>query len=76
MKLRTRQRDTLDPARPTTFRMVESQLEGVLLVIFILNMDRKPVLVELFISGSPMARMGFSDGKTKNGEISNNLDNA
>ena len=57
MNVRTKQRDTLDPA--TTFRMVESQLEDVFLVIFILNMDKKPNMVELFILGPPMARMAL-----------------
>ena len=37
--------------------MVEFQLEDVFVVIFILNVDRKPNVVELFILGPSMARM-------------------
>ena len=59
MNLRTRQRH-FGSSSPTTFRMVESQLEDVFLVIFIFNMDRKPNLVELFIVGPSMARMALS----------------
>ena len=40
--------------------MVEFQLEDVSLVIFILNMDRKPNVVEFFILGPSMTRMAFS----------------
>ena len=40
--------------------MVEFQLEDVFLVIFILNMDRKPNVVELFILGPSMTRMALS----------------
>ena len=39
--------------------MVEFQLEDVFLVTFILNMDRKPNVVELFILGPSLARMGL-----------------
>ena len=57
--------------------MVESQLEDVFLVISILNLDRKPNLVELFILGPMDGKNGtLMDGTTKNGEISNNLGNA
>ena len=42
---------------PTTLRMGEFQLEDVLLVIFILNMDRTPNVVEFFILGPSMARV-------------------
>ena len=57
--------------------MVEFQLEDVFLVIFILNMDRKPNVVEFFILGSSMATIAISKGgKTKTGGISNNNDNA
>ena len=55
MYLRTRQRDTLDPAAQQHFH-----LEDVLLVIFILNMDWKPNVVEFFILGPSMARMPLS----------------
>ena len=41
----------------TTLRMVEFQLENVFLVIFILNMDVKPNVVEFFILGQSKARM-------------------
>ena len=40
--------------------MVEFQLEDVFLVIFILNMDRMPNVVELFILGPSMTRMALS----------------
>ena len=40
--------------------MVESQLEEVFLVIFILNMDRKPNAVEFINLGPSMARMALS----------------
>ena len=40
--------------------MVEFQLEDVFLAIFILNMDRKPNGVELFILGPSKARMALS----------------
>ena len=56
--------------------MVEFQLEDVFLVIFTLNMDRKPNMVEPFILGPSMARMALKGGKTKNGGISDNNDNA
>ena len=64
--LRTRQNNTLDPAlqqhfrNPTTLQMVEFQLEHVFLVIFILNMDRMPIVVEVFILGPSMARVALS----------------
>ena len=45
---------------PTTFRMVEFQLEDVFIVIFILNMVRKPNVVEFLILGPSMARMALS----------------
>ena len=45
---------------PTTCRMVEFQMEDVLLVIFILNMVRKPNVAEFFSLGPPMARMALS----------------
>ena len=45
---------------PTTLRMVESQLEDIFLVIFILNMNRKPNQVEIFILGPSMARVTLS----------------
>ena len=45
---------------PTTLRIVESQLEDAFLVIFILNMDRKPNLLEIFILGPSMASMALS----------------
>ena len=44
---------------PTTFRMVEFQLEDEFLVIFVLNMDRKPNVVEFFILGQSMTRMAL-----------------
>ena len=50
----------IQSSSPTTCRKVESQLEDVFLVIFILNMDRRHNLVELFILGPPMARMAHS----------------
>ena len=56
MHLQMKHRDTLDPAVQQHFRMVEFQLEDVFLVIFILNMDRKSKLVEIFILGPSMAR--------------------
>ena len=40
--------------------MVESQLEVVFLVIFILNMDRKLIAVEFINLGPSMARMALS----------------
>ena len=40
--------------------MVEFQPEVVFFVIFILNMDRKPNVVEFFILGPSMARMALS----------------
>ena len=40
--------------------MVEFQMEDVFLVVFILNMDRKPNVVEFFILGPSMARMALS----------------
>ena len=61
---------------PTTLGMVEFQLEDVFLVIFTLNMDRKPNMVEPFILGPSMARMALKGGKTKNGGISDDNDNA
>ena len=74
--LRTRQNNTLDPA-------VQQHLERLsfnwktFLVIFILNMDRKPNVVEFFILGPSVAIMALSrSGKTKNGGISDNNDNA
>ena len=76
MHLRTRQNHTLDPSSPTTFRMVEFQLEDICLVIFILNMDRKPSVVEYCMLGPSMARMALKGGKTKNGGTSDNNDNA
>ena len=41
----------------TTLRMVEFQLVDVFLVIFILNMDRKPNVVDEELMGPSMARM-------------------
>ena len=61
---------------PTTFRLVEFQLEDVFLVIFILNMDGGPNVIELFILGPSNDKHGtLNDGKTKNVGISDNLDN-
>ena len=45
---------------PTTLRMFEFQLSDVFLFIFIVNMDRKHNVVELFIFGPPRARMALS----------------
>ena len=45
---------------PTTLRMVDFQLEDVFLVIFILNIDRKPNVVEFFILGPSIAKMALS----------------
>ena len=56
--------------------MVEFQLEDVFLVIFTLNMARKPNVVELFILGPSMARMALSRVARQNGGISDNNDNA
>ena len=56
--------------------MIEFQLEDVFLVIFILNMDRKPNVMELFILGTKGKNGTLKDGKTKNGGISDNPDNA
>ena len=47
-------------ASPRTLRMVEFQLEDVFLVLFILNVDRKPNVVEFFILGPSVARMTLS----------------
>ena len=60
MHLRTRQINTLDPAVQQHLGWLCSQLEGVFLVIFILNMDRKPNAAELFILGPSMASMALS----------------
>ena len=54
-KLRTRQHDTFPPS----LGVVEFQLADVFLVIFILNMDRKPNVVEFFILGPSMARLAL-----------------
>ena len=40
--------------------MVEFQLEDVFLVIFFLNMDRKPNVVDFFFLGPSMATMALS----------------
>ena len=45
---------------PTTLGVVELQLEDVFLIIFILNIDRKPKVVEIFILGPSMARLALS----------------
>ena len=57
MNLRTRQRDTLDPA------VQQHLVEEVFLVIFILNMDRKPNLVCSFARGWTAWPSGRSDPK-------------
>ena len=44
---------------PPTLGVVEFQLADVFLVIFILNMDRKPNVVEFFILGPSMARLAL-----------------
>ena len=56
--------------------MVEFQLVDVFLANSMLNMGRKPNVAELFILGPPKWRMALKDGKTKNGGISDNPDNA
>ena len=74
IKLRTRQINTLDPAVQQHFEWLSFQLADVFLVIFILDMDRKPNAVEFFIL---MARLVLSKGgKTKNSGISDNNHNA
>ena len=60
MNLRTRRRDTLDPAVQQHVERLSPNWRDVFLVIFILNMDRRHNLVELFILGPPMARMALS----------------
>ena len=53
---------------PTTLRMVEFQLEDVFLVIFILNMDRKPNVVEFFILGHQWQEWHSQGWQDKDGD--------
>ena len=68
---------TLDPAVQQPLRMVEFQLEGVFLVIFILNVDKKAKRGGVVHLGTINGKDGtLKSGKTKNGGIGDNNDKA